>query len=105
LALCNRYVVEKGPAVHAKDSSFDHIIRGNVFVVKDENQPAVQLATPDCVGVELIDNTLYGRNGQMLRGAPKAVEDGNEAAPFSQVDRPQPPVESIFEWQREQKGI
>ena len=41
-------------------------IRGNVFVLKDEGQPAVHLATPDCVGVELIDNVLYGGSGQIV---------------------------------------
>jgi hypothetical protein len=105
LILYNRFVVEKGPAVYAKDFSFDHIIRGNVFVVKDEAQPGVHLATPDCVGAELIDNTLYGGNGEMVWGAAKVLQQGNQAKPLAEPDRPEPAVESIFEWQRERRGV
>ena len=40
----------------------------------------VHLATPDCTGIEILDNQLYGGNGQFVTGpATPAVLDGNRA--------------------------
>jgi hypothetical protein len=101
LILHNRFVVNKGQGVFAKDASFDHIIKDNVFVLKDEESPMVFLATPDCIGVEISSNKLYGGNGKFTSGAgkPASLSD-NEAFPLGEAPRPKPAVPSIYEWQK-----
>jgi hypothetical protein len=103
LILHNRFVVENGQGVFAKDSSFDHIIRGNVFVLRDGSSPMVYLASPDCIGVELIGNTLYGGNGELCDGAGEpAALDGNQVLPLTDnAPRPRPAAASIYDWQQE----
>jgi len=102
----NRLVAATGPGVAAKDASFGHIIRGNVFVLRSEGAPMVSLRTPDCIGVRLIDNALYGGNGEFVAGLGEpAVIEGNVAHPLLAGDalppRPTPPVPSIYQWQVE----
>ena len=101
LILYSRFVVEKGPGVFAKTVSFDHIIKGNVFVLKDSSSPMVHLATDDCVGNEIMDNVLYGGNGQLVAGAgkPETVKD-NTTYPLGDAPRPAPDVPSIYQWQQ-----
>jgi hypothetical protein len=104
LILHNRFVVGKGPGVVAKTASFDHIIQGNVFVLIDPKPAAIYLGTPDCVGVELIDNRFYGPIDALLAGAiAPAVERGNRIYRSGDITRPQPKVRSIFEWQQEHR--
>jgi hypothetical protein len=103
LLLHNRFVVDEGPGVFAKTASFDHIIRGNVFVLKDRKSPLAFLAHPDCIGVELIGNALYGGNGKVADGMGEpAVVRGNRTAPTATPPRPNPAVPSIYEWQNSQ---
>ncbi len=102
----NRFLADAGAGVFAKDASFDHIIRGNVFVLRDGAAPMVRLRTPDCIGVRVLDNALYGGNGAFYEGeAELAAMAGNEAHALPEGDtlpaRPTPPVPSIFGWQRE----
>ena len=87
----------------AKTASFDHTIRGNVFVLQNAAQPMVFLATPDCIGAEIIDNRLYGGNGVIAAGVGKpAVMERNQALPAGiAAPRPVPDVPSIYEWQQE----
>jgi hypothetical protein len=100
LVLYNRYTVKAGPGVFAKTGSFDHIIRGNVFVLQDGKSPMVQLQTPDCGGVEISDNVLYGGNGRLAAGMAKpGVLTGNQTKPLGEAARPQPAVPSIYAWQ------
>lgn len=101
MILYNRFVVESGPGIFAKTFSFDHILRGNVLAVKDARQPGIWLATPDCTGVEILDNRLYGGNGTICAGlGVPAVEEGNQALTYEDSPpRPEPPVPSIYEWQ------
>ncbi len=54
------------------------------------------------VGLEPIDDTLHGGNGQMRRGAPEVIEQGKETQSLGEAGRPEPGVESMFEWQRKQ---
>jgi hypothetical protein len=104
LILYNRFVVDSGSGVFAKTFSFDHTVKGNVFVLRYQRQPAVTLDTGDCTGVELLDNRLYGGNGEMYQGVPDlAADSGNEVLPLQDAPRPEPSVPSIFEWQREQR--
>ncbi len=104
LILYNRFVVEKGKGVFAKTMSFDHIIKGNVFVLKDKRSPMVYLASPDCTGVELVGNKLYGGNGKIAGGWGKpAVAKDNAAHPLADAPRPRPAVPSIYEWQNRER--
>jgi len=101
LVLHNRFVVDKGRGVYARTASFDHIIKGNVFVLKDGKSPMVFLGTADCVGIELVGNVLYGGSGKFLGGAAElAVDDGNRAVALGTPHRPKPAVPSIYEWQK-----
>jgi len=100
LILHNRFIVDKGPGVSAKTASFDHIIKGNVFVLKDKKSPMVQLGTPDCIGIEIIGNKLYGGNGRILSGkVSQTIVKDNRAFPFGDAPRPTPDVPSVYEWQ------
>ena len=100
LVLYNRFRVEKGPGVQAKTASFDHLLCGNVFILKDPQAPMVNLATPDCSGVEIRDNQLYGGSGKLVAGrATPAVVEGNRVFPYDDAAAPQPAVPSIYEWQ------
>ncbi len=104
LIVYNRFVADAGEGVDAKDASFDHIIRGNVFVLRDDKSPMVRLRTPDCIGVEIIENVLYGGSGEFIKGMGEPdVMRGNEAHALPEAEalpaRPTPPVESIYQWQ------
>ena len=103
LILHNRFVVDRGVGVFARTCSFDHVIRGNTFVLKDGRSPMVHLATGDCIGVQIEGNKLHGGNGAFLAGpaAPAALK-GNKAAPLDKKlpPRPKPAVPSIYEWQK-----
>lgn len=100
LILYNRFVADSGPGVSARTTSFDHIIKENVFVLKDGKSPMVSLTTPDCIGTELIGNKLYGGSGKLVSGkAEPALAADNETFPLGPAARPAPNVPSIYEWQ------
>jgi hypothetical protein len=104
LILYNRFVVETGYGVFAKTASFDHIIKGNVFVLLDGSSPAINLVTPDCIGIDVVDNRVYGGGGRLLAGSGVCeVEKGNVILPLGDdlPPRPSPAVPSIYEWQRQ----
>ena len=114
LILYNRFIVDSGPGVSAKTASFDHIVKDNVFILKDGKSPMIFLATSDCIGAEIIGNGLYGGNGRFVagRGEPAVVKD-NKALMLSDsslrsaslqqdAPRPIPEVPSIYEWQQKQ---
>ena len=62
--------------------------------------------TPDCSGAEVVQNLVYGGNGEVAGGAAELeVERGNRLEPLAHGRRPSPTVPSIFEWQRRQRGI
>jgi len=104
LILYNKFEVGSGPGVFAKTSSFDHIIKGNVFRLADATKPAIWVDDATCVGIEFTDNLVVGGNGQISGGAGKLeVDHGNTIKPLANVQAPQPAVPSIFEWQRNQK--
>jgi hypothetical protein len=101
MILHNRFVAGSGTGIFAKTSSFDHTIMGNNFQLADARQPMMTLATPDCVGVEIFGNRLYGGNGKLTGGPGKPlVNKDNQMLPLGDAPRPQPAVPSIFEWQR-----
>lgn len=100
LILHNRFIVDKGTGVFVKPTSFDHIIKNNVFVLKDDKSPMISLAASDCIGIEIIGNKLYGGNGKHVSGKAKPeLLKNNEAFPLGSSTRPAPKVPSIYEWQ------
>ncbi len=80
-----------------------------IKVLKDPGKPMLFLRTPDCVGIELIDNTVYGGNGKLVEGVTTvAVEKGNKALPALKPgdalpDRPKADPVSIYAWQNQRK--
>lgn len=108
MILHNRFEMDgAGRAVFAKERSFDHIIEGNVFILRRALNPPVFLGS-DSVGVELMNNRFYGVSGPIAGFAGGltrlAKDEGNvvEAeVPVPVPDRPKPPVPSIFQWQRD----
>jgi hypothetical protein len=105
LILHNRFAVDSGPGVSAKTSSFDHIIKNNVFVLKDGKSPMISLATADCIGTEVVGNKLHGGNGRIASGKAKpALLKDNRALPLGSAPRPTPEVPSIYEWQLQHAG-
>ena len=100
LILHNRFTVQKGNGVLAKTASFDHIIKDNVFILKDNSSPMVFLASPDCIGVEITGNLLYGGNAKIAASSAKPVLlENNRALPLTDAPRPKPKIPSIYEWQ------
>ena len=103
LILYNRFIADSGPGISAKTASFDHIIKDNVFILKDGKSPMVLLASSDCLGAEIIGNRLYGGNGRLTAGKAKPVVfKDNKAFPIGDAPRPMPKVPSIYEWQQKQ---
>ena len=114
LILYNRFIVDSGPGVSAKTASFDHIVKDNVFILKDGKSPMIFLATSDCIGAEIIGNRLYGGNGRFVagRGDPAVVKNNKvfmlsdsslrSASSKQDAPRPIPEVPSIYEWQQKQ---
>jgi len=97
----NRFEVKSGVGVFLKTFGFDHVIKGNSFVLLDGKSPGVLLSSPDCTGVELVDNLVYGGGGKLYEGliAP-AVNKENRVLPLNEeAPRPEPEVPSIYEWQ------
>ncbi len=101
----NRFRITEGLAVYGKEKSFDHIIRDNTFIIGKTAALAVQFDSPDCVGVELYNNSFYGPVGRIAGFlnclGEFARDENNRVFPYdASAPLPKPPVESIFEWQR-----
>ncbi len=97
----NRFNIVKGRAMFLRMSSFDHIVCGNVFCIKEAQNPVVCLNDPTCVGNEFRDNKFYGAKSPAIGGRAKPLVDvGNQVFPYEEAPRPTPAVPSIFEWQR-----
>lgn len=107
LVLHNRFTVDKGPGFMTRTHSFDHIINGNVFVLKDDRSPAITLVTPDCSGVDFTNNHVFGGAITSDATTKRILNDRNNVFfPLDQqhlATRPQPAVPSIFDWQRQQR--
>ncbi|MBN2449691.1 MAG: right-handed parallel beta-helix repeat-containing protein [Lentisphaeria bacterium] len=103
MILHNRFSVESGAGVFAKTASFDHILNGNVFVLRDGRSPGFVLQTPDCVGIEISHNRVYGGSGTLCEGAGRVARDENNSLHEATTElppRPAPAVPSIYEWQQ-----
>lgn len=105
LIVYNRFLVENGPGISAKTCSFDHILRGNVIALANPKYAAIQLASDDCTGIEILDNRILGGSGQLVAGPGKpAVDTGNRFLRLTaKPPAATPPVPSIFQWQRERR--
>ncbi|MDR1279460.1 MAG: endopolygalacturonase [Opitutaceae bacterium] len=106
LILHNRFRLGGGLAVFGRDKSFDHTIRGNVFIMEKPGPTGVVFFNaPECTGIDVVDNRFYGpvkaitgfRGGLGRFG----VVSGNTIQPLPSVlpARPRPAVPSIYEWQ------
>lgn len=106
LLLHNRIRAGKGPGIIARKGSFDHILRNNVIVLEQPDQPGILLETASCVGVELEGNCVYGQGALLTSGRAEPMSSrDNELLPANPTaDRPQATPESIFEWQRGESG-
>jgi hypothetical protein len=105
LILHNRFVVGRGPAIFAKDASFDHLIRDNVFVMLEPQPAAIYLGTPDCTGIEFSGNRFFGPVDRLFGGAVgPAVNEDNRVRQSGGINRPRPPVRSIYEWEQEHRA-
>jgi hypothetical protein len=106
LILHNRFVLGKGRAIYGREKSFDHIIRNNVFVIREPAGPAVLFGSADCTGIEIVDNAFFGPIEKVAGFAAGLGEyarvEGNTVSPAPDAipPRPTPAVRSIFEWQR-----
>ncbi len=102
LIVYNRFDVQKGAGVFAKDASFDHIIKDNTFILRDGISPFMTIMTADCIGIELIGNRIYGGNGKLKVGLGKLeTEKANQFFPLTtKHEQIEPIIPSIFEWQK-----
>lgn len=99
----NRFLAADGCGVSVKTMCFDTIIAGNVFALKNNRQPMVMISSPDCTGIEIYNNILYGGNGKFFGGllAP-AIERQNQHHAYQ--DEPPPPevkTPSLYEYQKQ----
>ncbi|RRJ96100.1 endopolygalacturonase [Opitutaceae bacterium TAV4] len=111
LILHNRFRLGQGRAIYGKEKSFDHTIRGNVFIMEKPDAVAVLFGSADCTGIDVMDNQFYGPL-KTITGFSGGLGDfgivsGNKLHPKPAASelppRPQPAVPSIYEWQRERK--
>ncbi len=109
LIMHNLFVIGEGHAVYGREKSFDHVIRGNVFVINKSKGPAIFFDAPNCTGIEVEDNLFYGPVDRLaaISGGGDGFErlENNEIYPMpaggaALIGVPRPAVESIFEWQR-----
>ncbi len=108
LILHNRFRLGQGRAVYGGEKSFDHVIRGNVFIIEKPAAVAVLFGAANCTGIEVVDNQFYGPVGAVAGFSgnmgcfEKVSKNKLLPAPSSgnNPPRPQPAVPSIFEWQR-----
>lgn len=96
----NRFINGRGPAVYGKHASFNHIIKGNVFVPIEPYPAVFYFASEDCIGIEISDNRIVG-SVSALTGGPAQIEilQDNTVESVGDISRPKPVHRSIFEWQ------
>ena len=101
----NRMRTVRKAGFFVKNASFDHIIKNNVFIFDSPSSPFIRFASPDCIGIEITDNKIYGGSGKLSAGLQKPFINKNNR--FYKYDksapRPKLAVPSIYEWQLKNK--
>ncbi len=103
MILYNTAVVEKGAGLRERFGNMNNVIKGNVFILKDDKSPMLYYESIDNRGDIVEDNTVIGGNGKLFEGpgAPETVRNNN-ILPASAVNvEAKAPVPSIYLWQRE----
>ena len=98
----NRFRVKQGGGFLLGSASFDHIIRGNTFILEDGQSPLLLYKTSDSGGIELEDNRICG--GTALAsglGKPQVDRDNRLLPRDAPAPRPTSPVPSLYEWQKQ----
>ena len=97
----NRFINGRGPSVYGKHASFNHIIKGNLFVSMEPYPAVFYFASEDCIGIEITDNRIIGPVSA-LTGGPARIEvlQGNTVEATGDITRPKPVHRSIYEWQK-----
>lgn len=101
----NRFRTSSGYAVYGKEKTFDHLIKGNVFAIRNPKGTAVYFEGMECVGVDVIGNRFYGKITELTgfregRGKIGQVRENQILAWTAEPPKPVAPVESIYLWQR-----
>jgi hypothetical protein len=124
LILHNRFRLGQGYAVYGREKSFDHTIRGNVFIMGKPAPVAIFFGSADCTGIDIVDNRFYGPvktvagfagglgrfssvSNNTVHPYPSTGDAGGDGGVGGNAGplpaRPQPAVPSIFEWQRSRR--
>jgi hypothetical protein len=103
----NRFLVEDGPGMILNGPAKGHVVRGNVFVLKNPLPAAFHLTSSESVELSFIDNNAYMPADSRLFAGPgkPAVDSGNKILPYPPGELPElprPEIQSVFLWQREQ---
>lgn len=101
----NRFLVENGPGITFNGPARGHVIRNNVFVLKNPLPAAFHLTSLESGELSFIGNAVHMPAGGRLFAGPgkPATESGNVILPYPQGEppgRPRPEIESIYLWQR-----
>ena len=102
LILYNSFDVQKGAGIFLKDASFDHIIKGNTFILRDSVSPFMTIMTADCIGIDLTGNRVYGGSGRLKNGLGILNKDeANQLLPLTtEYEKIGPVIPSIYAWQK-----
>jgi hypothetical protein len=89
-----------------KGVNFDHVIRGNVFVLRSGGRVAVKFEGGSGRGVVVTDNRVFGGSASIVAGGSGVTAERNTRAarPAKLPPRPQPDVPSIYEWQLKRRS-
>ena len=97
----NRFRVKQGGGFLLGSASFDHIIRGNTFILEDGKSPLLLYKTSDSGGIELEGNRICGGTALASGLGKPQVDRNNRLLPRdAPAPRPTPPVPSLYEWQK-----
>jgi hypothetical protein len=102
----NRFLVEDGPGMVIRGPAKNHLVRRNIFVLKNPTPGGIELTSPETVDLSFIDNDFHMPEGNRLFAGPgePSVDSGNRVLPYTEIalpERPVPEIPSLYLWQRE----